>query len=166
VNKHLDRPEHKRHALLHASACSIEVPTPEQILFALGPCPLSKKIVLCPVGSPCANAPVVAVHATTQSKGPPRVWSPPRGARSHAPAVGTQPPRPLARIGHPSCEARCVTHVSATRAAMPGHDTSFASVLVRGARVARGVAPRHGKRQVPLMHGERQVDLLPVSAHV
>ena len=47
--------------------------------------PAPRYLVLRPVGSPRANAPNAGVHAATKARGPPRVWSPPRPARPHAP---------------------------------------------------------------------------------
>jgi hypothetical protein len=109
--------------------------------------PAPRYLVLRPVGSPRANAPNAGVHAATKARGPPRVWSPPRPARPHAPRGHTAASCALARIGLVSCDARCVARVSASRTAMSGHDTSFADALVRGARVAGArVAPRHAKR--------------------
>jgi len=107
---------------------------------AMGPCPPSR----CFGARQCPN---VVLRAAVEAGGPPRVWTPPRGARSQATPADVQPPRPLAQIGHSSCDARCVTHVSATRTAVPGHDTSFAGAPVRGARVAGArVAPRQNAK--------------------
>ena len=107
---------------------------------AMGPRPPSRWFAAC-------QCPNIGVHAAIEARGPQHVWSPPRGARSHAPSADIQPSRPLAQIGHSSCDARCVAHVPATRTAMPGHDTRIAGALGRGARVAAGprVAPQNAK---------------------